>query len=456
MKVHFIAVGGSIMHNLAIALKLKGYEVSGSDDEIFEPSYSKLQEHGILPDEMGWHPERITEDLDAVILGMHARIDNPELLKAKALGVKVYSFPEYVYKQAHDKKRVVIAGSHGKTTVTSMIVHVLNENGKNPDYLIGAQVKGLPQSVKLTEEAEMIIIEGDEYLTSPMDRQPKFLKYHHHIAVITGIAWDHINVFPTYEEYVQQFQRLLDLTPSHGAIFYSKSDKELLKLMEKQKFSSSIKAVGYEAQPHEIQEGNTVLTGTTPPTPLKVFGNHNLENISAAYHVCKALGLSDQEFYQGISTFEGASLRMQLLAEKSGTKIFRDFAHAPSKVKATVAAVHGQFEGQKLLACLELHTFSSLNKAFIHEYKGSMNAAEEAIVYYSPHTVEHKRLEAINPEEISEAFDHPNLTVFTDANKLKEYLRNYELTGHHLLLMTSGSFEKTDLKTFAEELTAGL
>ncbi|MEH0155664.1 Mur ligase family protein [Limibacter armeniacum] len=452
MKVHFIAIGGSIMHNLAIALKAKGYTVSGSDDEIYEPSFSALKSEGLLPEQMGWFPDRVTEDLDAVILGMHAREDNPELQKAKSLGLKVYSYPEYVYEQSKNKQRVVVAGSHGKTTVTAMIIHVLKAAGKNPDYLVGARLKGVERPVKLTEEAPVIVIEGDEYFTSPTDRRPKFLNYHHHFGVITGIAWDHVNVYPEYDTYEDQFRQFAELTPKAGLIAYSEDDKTLKKLIKQAQINEEdVKLFPYGAVKTKVKDGITYLKQTGEA--LKVFGEHNMQNINAAMIICSQLGVSEETFNQAITSFEGASLRLQLLAEKNGTKVFRDFAHAPSKVQATVQAFAKQFKGSKSVACLELHTFSSLNKDFIGQYKNTMKDADEAIVYFSPKTIEHKKLSPISVSEVENAFAHKNIKVFTDSEMLKQYLTQKDWNNHNLLIMTSGSFDGLNLIDLAEEVT---
>lgn len=453
IKVHFIAVGGSIMHNLAIALKNKGFEVSGSDDEIFEPSYSRLKAEGILPEQMGWHPEKVTADIDAVVLGMHAREDNPELLKAQELGLKIYSYPEYIFEQSKEKQRVVIAGSHGKTTVTSMIIHVLNYWNKSADYLLGASLKGISNPVKLTDEAPVIIIEGDEYLTSAVDRRPKFLNYHHHIGVITGIAWDHVNVYPDYNEYEKQFKIFAEATPKGGILVYCEADKTLKKLIKGAEIDKDdVVLIPYTEQKNKVKNGVTYLRDSKNDTAIKVFGKHNLENISAALGVCIHLGLTKEQFYEAIATFEGASFRMEVLAENASTKIYRDFAHAPSKVKATASSFAKQFSSQKNTVCLELHTFSSLNRNFIGEYADSLSDIDEAIVYYNPATVERKKLDPVSEDLIRQSFKHKNLQVFTDSAEVLATLKAKDWTNKNLLLMTSGNFDGLNLKEVAEGL----
>src|ERR1035437_6053473 len=371
MKIHLIAIGGNAMHNLALALYHNGYEVSGSDDEIFEPSRSRLEKFGLLPPEIGWFPERITSNIDAVILGMHAREYNPELIKAQELGLTIYSYPEYLFEQTKGKKRVVIAGSHGKTTITSMIMHVLKHNRMDFDYMVGALVDGFDTMVSLSESTAVAIFEGDEYLSSPIDKKPKFHLYKPHIALITGIAWDHINVFPTLEIYVEQFAKFIDLIEPNGTLFYYEGDPVLNSLVKKT--SNRINAKPYKEHDYTVHEHNTYLLSQSGSYKLNVFGIHNIQNVSAAKLICNQLGISDQEFYKGIATFKGASKRLQVLKSEDHSIAFLDFAHAPSKVKATINALKGQFPERKLIACLELHTFSSLNLEFLDQYKSSMS-----------------------------------------------------------------------------------
>ncbi|RZK73517.1 MAG: peptidoglycan synthetase, partial [Pedobacter sp.] len=386
MRIHFIAIGGSAMHNLAIALHKKGYLVTGSDDVIFEPSGSRLEKHGILPKQMGWDEANITPDLDAVILGMHALKDNPELLKAQQLGLKIYSYPEYIYEQTREKLRVVIGGSHGKTTITSMILHVLNYYNKDFDYLVGAQLAGFDTMVKVTDSAPIIIIEGDEYLASPIDRRPKFHLYKANIAVISGIAWDHINVFPTYKEYVKQFEIFIETIQPEGCLIYCSQDQDLCQIV--QDTDNSVVKIGYEIPDHVIKDGVTYLLPDN--IPLRVFGDHNLMNLNAAKLVCRQLGIDDNEFNKAIASFTGASKRLELLSSVNKTNVYKDFAHSPSKLKATIEAVKLQFEERRLVACIELHTFSSLNKAFLSQYANTMTNADEAIVYIDEQTFKHK------------------------------------------------------------------
>lgn len=450
MRVHFIAIGGSAMHNLAIALHKKGFNVTGSDDEIFEPSKGRISKHGLLPDKFGWDESRITTDLDAVILGMHASIDNPELLKAQELGVKVYSYPEYIYEQSKDKKRVVIGGSHGKTSITSMVLHVLGNCNKDFDYMVGAQLEGFDTMVKLTD-AKLIILEGDEYLSSPIDRRPKFHLYHPDIALISGIAWDHINVFPTFENYVAQFSEFIKMIEKDGKLIYCKADPEVNMLA----FTTSnpeIDRIGYQTPENVINNGVTSILVEGNEIPLEIFGDHNLQNLNGARLICNELKINDNQFYEAIQDFKGASKRLELITKNDNTAIYKDFAHSPSKLKATTQAVKKQYPERKLIACMELHTFSSLNKAFLQEYKDSMSAADEAYVYYSNHTIEHKKLTAITPEEVKAAFGSENVTIYNDSDELFKMLQTKDWSNKVLLLMSSGNFDGKDLNKFGVRL----
>lgn len=450
MNVHFIAIGGSAMHNLAISLHKKGYQVTGSDDEIFEPSKSRLEKYGILPSKIGWNKENINSDLDAVILGMHALNDNPELIKARELNLKIYSYPEYLYEQTKDKTRVVVGGSHGKTTITSMIMHVLNFCNVKFDYMVGAQLDGFETMVNLTEDAEIAVFEGDEYLSSPIDRRPKFHLYHPNIAVLSGIAWDHINVFPTFEIYKKQFSIFIDKIIEHGDLFYFENDKHLLDVVKKS--NNKINKTSYTAHSYGIDNGKTFLTNNTKKAYLKIFGEHNLQNISAAKLVCNKLGVLDSDFYAAIQEFNGAAKRLEVLAENDSTVIFRDFAHSPSKLQATVKAVKQQYKDKSLLAVMELHTFSSLNQDFLKEYKGTMDYADEAVVYYNPEVIKHKKLEPISEEMVMESFSKTNLNIFTDQKELINFLELKNINKTCLLLMSSGNFSGIDVKKFAKDL----
>jgi UDP-N-acetylmuramate: L-alanyl-gamma-D-glutamyl-meso-diaminopimelate ligase len=452
-RVHFIAIGGSAMHNLAIALHLKGYKVSGSDDEIFEPSKSRLEKHGILPTEFGWDANRITSGIDEVILGMHARIDNPELLKAQELGLKIYSYPEYLYQQSKDKIRIVIGGSHGKTTITAMILHVFQKLDIECDYMVGAKLDGFDVMVKLSNEAKYMVIEGDEYLTSPIDRRPKFHLYMPNIALLSGIAWDHINVFPTFDNYLEQFKIFIELIDKQGALVYCDEDIELQKLAEKT--SPKLKKLPYNIPKHFIDsKGITHIKDGELDIALKVFGDHNLMNLTGARLVCEQVGISKVDFYNAISDFKGASNRLELVAENSNTKVFKDFAHSPSKLKATTNAVKQQFKNKKLIACMELHTFSSLNAEFLSHYAGAMDTSDVAIVYFNPHTIEHKKLPPISVEQVKEGFARKDLIVFTESVKLQEYLKSLDYIDKNLLIMTSGNLDGVNLKEFGEEIVS--
>ena len=450
MNVHFIAIGGSAMHNLAISLCKKGYQVNGSDDEIFEPSRSRLEKYNILPKEIGWNPDNITKTLDAVIVGMHARNDNPELKKARELNLKIYSYPEYLYEQTKDKIRVVIGGSHGKTTITSMIMHVLKFYQKKFDYMVGAQIEGFDTMVSLSEDAPIAVFEGDEYLSSPIDPRPKFHLYKPHIAVISGIAWDHINVFPTFEEYSKQFSRFIDLIEPSGSLFYFQKDLVLNEMVAKS--SNPIEKIPYTIHPYEIKNGQTYLTDKTKKIPIKIFGEHNLQNINAAKLVCNQLSVSDKNFYDAISIFKGASKRLELITQNESTIIFKDFAHSPSKLKATITAVKTQFPQKRLIAVMELHTFSSLNTSFLYEYKGSMKNADIPVVYFNPEVIRHKKLEPIPEEKVVDSFANKNLSVFTNQDQLIKYIKNLDITNSSMLFMSSGNFSGLNIDAFAHEL----
>jgi len=450
-KVHFISIGGSVMHNLALELHRKGYLVTGSDDEIYEPSRTRLAEQNLLPAEMGWFPEKITADLDSVILGMHARADNPELLRARELGLNIYSYPEFIFEQSIDKQRVVIAGSHGKTTITSMILHVLRHSQRVFNYLVGAQLDGFDTMVRLDADAPMIIIEGDEYFTSPEDPTPKFLHYQPHIVLVSGIAWDHFNVYPTWESYVKQFELLADSLPRAGVMVFDETDNMLDVIGQKE--INDVTKIPYEAHRYKVVNGHTYLiTKTQGEVPLYVFGEHNMKNISGARAVCERLGVSDEEFYRAIQTFKGAAKRLELLAKGPTTNAYRDFAHAPSKVEATTRAMKEQFPKRRLIACTELHTFSSLNKTFLKQYRHKLEAADVAVVFYSPETVEHKRLEPISEEDIRAAFKRNDLLIFTEPLALHSYLKAQNWDNTNLLMMSSGTFGGLDLKALAQEL----
>ncbi|MFP4470039.1 MAG: UDP-N-acetylmuramate--L-alanine ligase [Bacteroidales bacterium] len=452
MKVHFIAIGGAVMHNLAIALKLKGYDVSGSDDEIFDPARANLERYGILPDQTGWFPERITPDLDAVILGMHARLGNPELEKATELGLKIYSFPAYIYEQSKNKKRVVIAGSHGKTTITSLVMHVLKYAGINFDYLVGAKTRGFDIMVRLSD-APVIVIEGDEYLTSPLDPRPKFLHYYPNIALISGIAWDHINVFPDFDQYVEQFATLVRLIDPDGTLIYSNEDELLKKVVQKE--HTRQKLIPYDLPVYSIRNMVTYLLpdeNKGEAIPLKLFGKHNLLNISGAQSICRELGVEDELFYAAIQTFRGADNRLQLLNEQESTTVYKDFAHAPSKLKATVEAVKNQHPDRRLVAVMELHTFSSLNKGFLQQYASTMDPAEVPVVYFNPHAIVLKKLPHITMEDVKEGFANDDMQVFTDASLLEAFLRKIDYTNTNLLMMSSGNFGGLNVSKLAKEI----
>lgn len=451
MKVHFTSIGGSVMHQLAIALKNKNYTVTGTDDEIFEPAKSNLQNEGLLPTKTGWQPELITKDIDAVILGMHAKADNPEIAKAKELGLKIYSFPEYIFQESINKKRVVVGGSHGKTTSTSMIMFVLQTLHKEFDYLAGAILQGFKNSVHITN-APVIICEGDEYPASVLEKRPKFHFLFPHVAIITGIAWDHINVFPTFEIYKEQFIIFIQKIEKNGVLIYNENDSVLKELVEKNK-RNDIRYQPYAIPEHTIENGITHISIENETTALKVFGNHNLQNLFAAYYACKELGIATKDFLNAIANFTGASKRLELMASNNSTNVYRDFAHAPSKVKATVEAVKQQYPNRKLIAILELHTYSSLSKDFLNEYNNSLQYADVAVVFYSQHALELKRMPALPKELVYEGFNKEGLIVINSKEELNNWLHKQNYNNSNLLLMSSGNYDGVDMQNFAKNVT---
>lgn len=440
MRIHFIAIGGSAMHNLALALHNKGYKITGSDDAIFEPSRTRLEKKGILPKEMGWFPEKIDSTIEAVILGMHAKADNPELLKAQELGLTIYSYPEFLYEQSKNKTRVVIGGSHGKTTITSMVLHVMHYQGIQVDYMVGAQLDGFETMVHLTEENDFIVLEGDEYLSSPMDRRPKFHLYQPNIALISGIAWDHINVFPTYENYVEQFEIFIKLITNGGILIYNEDDAEVRRVAEAA--TNPIRKLPYTTPNYTVKDGVTLLETDEGFMPIAVFGAHNLNNLAGAKWICQNMGVDEADFYEAIASFKGASKRLEKIAENKNNVAYKDFAHSPSKVSATTKAVKEQYPDRKLIACLELHTYSSLNPEFLKEYEGALDAADVAVVFYSPDAVKIKQLEEVTAEQIAKAFNREDLIIYTNPAAFKEYLFHlkYDVEGIALLLMSSGNY----------------
>ncbi|MDA3890047.1 MAG: Mur ligase family protein [Salinivirgaceae bacterium] len=450
MNYHFIAIGGSAMHNLAIALHNKGEIITGSDDEIFEPSRSRLANLGLLPEKEGWYPEKITKSVDAIVLGMHAKKDNTELLKAEELGVPIYSYPEFLYNQTQLKKRAVIGGSHGKTSTTAMIMHVLKKCNTVFDYMVGAQLEGFDTMVDFSDKAEIAIFEGDEYLTSPIDPRPKFHLYKPHIGLITGIAWDHINVFPTFENYVEQFLIFANQIEEGGALIYFNEDEHLESIVKNCK--RNITFIPYGTHLHEIVDGITYLNYQEEKVALKIFGRHNLQNLSGAKQVCLKLGLTEEEFYSAIQSFNGAAKRLQLLGQNKNLTVFQDFAHSPSKLKATIDAVKEQYPEKEIIACMELHTYSSLNKNFLCEYKGTMSKADKAIVFYSNHAIELKKLEKIDPKLVSDAFEKEGVMVFLENEQLKKKLFFMEFKNSILLLLSSGNFNGLNLKELTQSL----
>ncbi|MEN8227560.1 MAG: Mur ligase family protein [Bacteroidota bacterium] len=453
MNFHFIAIGGAVMHNLAIALHKKGYTVSGSDDEIFEPSYSRLKEHGLLPEKQEWNTDRIHSGLDAVILGMQARKTNPELKKAQKLGIKIYSFPEYLYEQSKNKKRIVIGGSHGKTTITAMVMHVLRDQNKDFDYMVGSQIDGFDTMVKLTEEAPLIILEGDEYLSSPLDQTPKFHQYNPHITLLSGIAWDHMNVFRTFETYKKQFGKFLRIATGGGKVFYYDGDPILGDVIDKSHWS--LLKIPYCEHPFRIESGRFLLDTKYGNVPLALFGRHNMQNIQGALLLCRELGVEDHQFYDSIQTFKGVERRQELLANENSRSVYLDFAQAPTTVKATINAFKETYKNQKLVTCLELHTYSSLNMEYLPQYKGVLEEADQAMVYFNPAVVKRKKLPALSPDEVQKQFDKEDLIVCNNSHEVVNHLKSLDENTFVLLIMTSGNFSGIDLKNLAKELVKG-
>ena len=448
MNVHFIAIGGAAMHNLAIALHNKGYQITGSDDTIFDPSKSRLHAKGLLPSSFGWYPEKISSNLDAIVLGMHAKSDNPELIKAQSLDLKIYSYPEFLFEQSKNKTRVVIGGSHGKTTITSMILHVMHYHGQDVDYMVGAQLKGFDLMIKLTDENDFIVLEGDEYLSSPIDRRPKFHLYKPNIALLSGIAWDHINVFPTYDNYVEQFKIFVDSIVEGGSINYNEEDAEVKQVVEAS--TNTIRKIAYKTPEYRVSNGSTLLETSEGLLPVEIFGKHNLNNLAGAKWICQHMGIDEDDFYEAIATFAGASKRLEKMAESDGCIVFKDFAHSPSKVEATTNAVKEQFQERLLVACLELHTYSSLNAEFLQQYKGALDAADIAVVFYSPNAVAIKNLKEVSHEQIKNAFDKNDLIIYNNPVLFQEYLFSMNFNDKTLLLMSSGDYGGLNFKDLKE------
>tara|TARA_R110000787_G_scaffold250841_1_gene356401 strand:- start:2069 stop:3421 length:1353 start_codon:yes stop_codon:yes gene_type:complete len=444
MNIHFIAIGGSAMHNLAIALHNKGYQVTGSDDTIHDPSKSRLEKRGLLPKEFGWFPEKITTNLDVIILGMHAKKDNLELVRAQEMGLKIYSYPEFLYEQSKDKTRVVIGGSHGKTTITSMILHVLNYHDREVDYMVGAQLDGFETMVHLTKENEFIVLEGDEYLSSPIDMRPKFHLYKPNIALLSGIAWDHINVFPTFENYIEQFRIFTDSIVNGGIMVYNEDDVIVKEVVESS--VNAIKKYAYGTPDHTIENGITYIDTSDGDMPLEVFGDHNLQNLAGAKWICQHMGIDEDDFYEAIASFKGASKRLEKIAENKTAVIYKDFAHSPSKVKATTEALKKQYKEREVIACLELHTYSSLNAEFLEEYKGALDKADKAVVFYSPHAVKIKQLEEVSIEQIGKAFGREDLIIYTNPEEFKKFLFSEDLNNKAIVLMSSGNYGGLDFE----------
>jgi len=450
MNIHFIAIGGSAMHNLAIALKQKGHNVTGSDDVIHEPSKSRLAAKGLLPNAWGWFPENINAQIDAIILGMHAKPDNLELLKAQELGLKIYSYPEFLYEQSKDKIRVVIGGSHGKTTITAMILHVMRVHHLEVDYMVGAQLKGFDTMVHLTHENKFMVLEGDEYLSSPIDRRPKFHLYQPNIALLSGIAWDHINVFPTFENYVEQFRIFVEAIRPGGIIVYNNEDEVVKQVVEQS--SKALKRDPYKTPNYTIKNGKTFIETEEGFMPLEIFGKHNLQNLAGAKQICQHMGVNETDFYKAMASFMGADKRLEKIGVSKNTVIFKDFAHSPSKVKATTNAVKAQYSNKRVIACLELHTYSSLNANFLSQYQHALDAADVAVVFYAPDAVAIKQLESISAQQIKEAFNRKDLHVFTNPKIFSDYLFSQDLEQTALLLMSSGNYGGLDFDRLCKSI----
>lgn len=450
MRVHFIAIGGSAMHNLAIALCKKGYQVTGSDDEIFEPAKSRLERYGLLPKTIGWNPDLIDENINAVILGMHAKEDNPELIKAKQLGLKIYSYPEYLYEISSSKIRVVVGGSHGKTSITAMILHALQALNVKIDYMVGAMLEGFEVMVKVEDDSKYMVLEGDEYLSSTLDRRPKFHLYKPDIAIINGIAWDHINVFPTFENYVEQFKIFADKIENGGRLIYFDGDENIRNIAANVR--NDIKTMPYNGLNFRVENGKTIVLNGDKEYPMLVFGRHNMINMNAAMLACESLGINRDSFLETMQSFKGAAKRLELLASNDTKAIYTDFAHSPSKLKATIEAVKEQYPNRKLVACMELHTFSSLSKNFLEQYKGCMNKADKALVYYNHHAIELKRLEELSIELVEKAFDKEGLKVTTDSSEFVQFVKQNAEDNTNILIMSSGNFGGVNIKQLAEEV----
>ena len=449
MQVHFIAIGGSAMHNLAIALSRKGVHVTGTDDEIFEPSKSRLDKEGILPEKIGWDESKVHIGLDAVILGMHAREDNIELLKAKELSIPIYSYPEYLYEQSKNKTRIVIGGSHGKTTITSMLLHAAKKLGVNVDYMVGAQLEGYDCMVKLTDDAEFMVLEGDEYLSSPIDRRPKFHLYSPNVALISGIAWDHINVFPTFDNYCHQFDIFCSLIRPNGILIYNKEDEHVNVLGEK--YKNQFATIAYETPAYIPTKEGSLMKCQGVEYPLLIFGEHNLQNLVGAMHLAQSMGIENDDFLRAMNDFTGAGKRLQKVVDSERFTMFKDFAHSPSKLKATTAAIKQQYPSRKVVACMELHTFSSLNKEFLPFYKDAMMAADLALVYFNPEVVAHKKLAPLSNEDVFNGFGG-NVIVFDNSANFTRYIYSQDWNNSVLLLMSSGNFDGIDYNILGDEL----
>jgi UDP-N-acetylmuramate: L-alanyl-gamma-D-glutamyl-meso-diaminopimelate ligase len=451
--IHFIAIGGSAMHNLAIALHQTGYYVTGSDDDIFEPSRSRLSANGLLPAELGWHPEKIRRETKAVILGMHARKDNPELKRALELGIRIYSFPDFVYESSKNAKRVVIAGSHGKTTITSIIMHVLRHVDQEFDYLVGAGIAGFSNMVKLNG-APIIVLEGDEYLSSALDRTPKFIRYNHNIGLISGIAWDHINAFPSKDEYIDQFAKFIDNTPDDGCLVYFDEDPVIRKLIQVKK--RKFRTIPYNTPIYTVKDGQFYLKNELSETGLRLFGKHNMQNLGGALTVLKLLGLPEKDIFQALKTFDGAANRLEKLFDNKSIVVYRDFAHSPSKLKSTVEAVHELYPDKKIISCFELHTYSSLNKDFLSEYRNSFPIKGVNVIFINDHTLSIKKMPPLSDEGIKAGFNSDKLSIIRSKQNLENFILDNIQPDTVLLFMSSGNFGEMNYSDLIEKINQQL
>lgn len=451
MRVHFIAIGGSVMHNLAVNLADQGHQVTGSDDQIVEPSKSRLQKVGLLPEKLGWFPEKITEDLDAIILGMHAAADNPEVKRAEELGIKIYSYPEFVYQQSEDKIRVVIAGTYGKTTITSMVMHVLKKLNREFDYLVGAQLEGFGSLVKLTAHSPVIIIEGDEYYASALDYQSKFLYYKPNIALISGVEWDSFRTHIEEERYYDQFRSFITTIVPRGTLIYNKDSKHLVDIVEETK-ECKINRHGYKMPEYTINKGVTYLDLGETKIPLKVFGKHNLSNIMGAYTVCEWLGVKRDEFYEAIQDFKSSIRYLEFVAGTDTSVVYQDFAHSPAKLRSSIHAIKEQFPYQALVTIIELNAYDVIEDDKFYAYENTMQGSDHAVAFVNLENVKNLNINVTDLEaKLEKVFNHPSFRVITSVAVLGDFLESFKSNGHNLLFMSSNSHSGVNMASFADK-----